>query len=1094
MVPGRDQGLTGPEPGETPFRPWGLSLGDLHTSEGLARLDDLFLAWTEDSAPDIRTLLDQHRARGEKGGRCGVTSEGVEAGVLLALAPWIERFVRLGLGWPACAADRDPAVVRAALLAHVRRVWVQRQVAPQALDEGPDLQTAEQCACEIAETEPGIDLLAFEEKLAHRVMLSLAGQAPDHGFEERARHYALWAMRSPEGIRKHQGGVLFRLQRPLGAAPDPGPEGGPERDGFNLTHPLPSLAYAHDQAQVCLICHPRGKDSCRTGWVQGGQGRIPEDKQGCPLGQRISEMTALVREGWMVAALAVITLDNPVVAGTGHRICYDCARACVFQKQDPVDIPALETRILLEVLTMDYGVEVYSLLTRWNPLRASGWRPQPASGYSVLVTGAGPAGMTFAHEMLNAGHRVSLAEGLPVSPLPDSLRHHPVRRFETLAVPLEERRVQGAGGVMDYGITARWDKTFLTLMRLLLERRTGFRIYGSVRMGGTLTLAEALDRGFDHVALSPGAGRPVWPGIPGAHWPGVRVASDFLMNLHGQEAFRQDALASAPLDLPVMVIGGGLTAVDAATEAHAFYIRHVERCLERWEELSEGDRKSHKESLDSPDRIRFETWLEHGRVLRQERVQAALEGRPPALQAWIRRWGGVHILYRRRLQESPAWRTHPHEVALALRQGVQWWEQAVAESIEGSAEGVTHIRVRRGQQDSAECHPCGTVLMAAGLAPNVALADEEPLLSVDKGFFRPVGPEGLDVFTAAERPDGRRITFLGDAHPGFHGSVVKAMASSRRAAPLVDAWMRQHPPVSDPDRIQAGLDQDSLCRVLGVVPHDAGWFDMTVLAPLRARAHRPGMICRVQWKAEAVPLCPVGSDPAAGTLEFRVVLSGASTRVLAGLQPGDPLSVMGPSGEALPVPSAPGIAGVIAEGASVIRILHWASVLRQQGSRVILWAKNLPEGMEQDIRNRGETLHVFSEYPEGPDTLGALSCLVLAGSAPFQKTMQDWWQEHHPGTVCHGLVQAPMQCMMKGVCGQCIQRLWTGEENDTSRESTLFFACARGMVSPGVLDTDWSAARLKRSRPLEVLNSLWWATRQGRGSKRDPVSWKTGSS
>jgi len=61
-------------------------------------------------------------------------------------------------------------------------------------------------------------------------------------------------------------------------------------------------------------------------------------------------------------------IDNPMCPGTGHRICNDCMKSCIFQKQDPVDIPQIETGVLTDVLWMPWGFEIYSLLTRWNPI------------------------------------------------------------------------------------------------------------------------------------------------------------------------------------------------------------------------------------------------------------------------------------------------------------------------------------------------------------------------------------------------------------------------------------------------------------------------------------------------------------------------------------------------------------------------------------------------------------------------------------------------------------------------------------------------------------------------------------------------------
>ena len=143
---------------------------------------------------------------------------------------------------------------------------------------------------------------------------------------------------------------------------------------------------------------------------------------GCPLDEKISEMIRLYRDGHPVGALAVIMIDNPMLAGTGHRICNDCMKSCIFQKQDPVNIPQIETGILTEVLALPYGFEILSLLTRWNPLNRRRPSPLRYNGKNVLVVGMGPAGYTLAHHLLNEGFGVVGIEGLKVEPLTPHLR------------------------------------------------------------------------------------------------------------------------------------------------------------------------------------------------------------------------------------------------------------------------------------------------------------------------------------------------------------------------------------------------------------------------------------------------------------------------------------------------------------------------------------------------------------------------------------------------------------------------------------------------------------------------------------------------
>ena len=140
------------------------------------------------------------------------------------------------------------------------------------------------------------------------------------------------------------------------------------------------------EANYCISCHEQGKDSCSKGLKEkpDESGKVAFKKSpfgvplaGCPLEERISEFHKLKTEGVAIGALAMITVDNPIVCSTGHRICNDCMKSCIYQRQDPVNIPQAETRTLKDVLGLPWGFEIYSLLTRWNPLNLR--RPLPAA-------------------------------------------------------------------------------------------------------------------------------------------------------------------------------------------------------------------------------------------------------------------------------------------------------------------------------------------------------------------------------------------------------------------------------------------------------------------------------------------------------------------------------------------------------------------------------------------------------------------------------------------------------------------------------------------------------------------------------------------
>src|SRR5947209_8694741 len=461
------------------------------------------------------------------------------------------------------------------------------------------------------------------------------------------------------------------------------------REGFALTDPGTDLTGALDQANYCIWCHNQGKDSCSRG-LKEKDGAFKKSVfgvtlAGCPLEEKISEMNLVKACGNSLGALAIVAVDNPICAATGHRICNDCMKACIYQRQEPVDIPQIETRTLKDVLGLPWGFEIYSLLTRWNPLNLRRPLPKPASGYKVLVVGLGPAGFTLAHHLMNDGHFVAATDGLKIEPLPPEVSgvmpdgsrcaFAPIRDVAAEYERLNARVMAGFGGVAEYGITVRWDKNFLKAVRLLLERRAQFAMSGGVRFGGTLTIDSAFALGFDHIAMCAGAGRPTVIPMKNGLVPGVRQASDFLMALQLTGAAKTESIANLTVRLPVVVIGGGLTAIDTATEALAYYPVQVEKFLSRYETLvAERGVEAVRAEWKPAEREVAEEFITHARVLRAEREAAAHEGGTPRFAKLIDGWGGVTIAYRRRLIDAPSYTLNHEEVAKAMEEGIRFAE------------------------------------------------------------------------------------------------------------------------------------------------------------------------------------------------------------------------------------------------------------------------------------------------------------------------------------------------------------------------------------------------------------------------------------
>src|SRR5213078_2002858 len=138
---------------------------------------------------------------------------------------------------------------------------------------------------------------------------------------------------------------------------------------------------------------------------------------------------------------------------------------CIFQKQEPVNIPQIETGVLTDVLALPWGVEIYGLLTRWNPLNVRRPFALPYNGKNVLVVGLGPAGYTLAHYLVNEGFGVVGIDGLKIEPLPAALTGTsgttgasgdgpmPIKDWRSIYRELDDRILEGFGGVSEYGIT-----------------------------------------------------------------------------------------------------------------------------------------------------------------------------------------------------------------------------------------------------------------------------------------------------------------------------------------------------------------------------------------------------------------------------------------------------------------------------------------------------------------------------------------------------------------------------------------------------------------------------------------------------------------
>jgi len=999
---------------------FGFSFEDLYERDGLMRLDTAFLNFLGEADATLRVDLEA--------GRMNIKLPSKECSqLLISIAPYLEDFLARLFGIETQIQSLVENHQELAPLYSCKRQFVQRRAVSKIKAE--DAATIDGHALE-AQLIQNFGASFSELEFARQVAEWQKDETAHAAELEIATRYAAWSVQTAEGRKRHQQGILFKVPTKLDfgnlvplstinidriTAYRHTGHALRHRHGFALTDAGVDLAGALDQTNYCIWCHEQGKDSCSKGLKEkspsdGGKAGFKRNMlgvklAGCPLEENISEFQKVKSQGNAIAALAIITIDNPMVAATGHRICNDCMKSCIYQKQQPVDIPQAETRTLKDVLELPWGFEIYSLLTRWNPLNLQCPYPKQPSGKRVLITGQGPAGFTLAHHLINDGHTVVAIDGLKIEPLPSHLSgveangqrvpFDPVRDVTELYESLDERILAGFGGVAEYGITVRWNKNFLKLIRLLLERRSQYALIGGVRFGGTLTVESAFAVGFDHIALANGAGRPTILDIPNGLARGVRTASDFLMALQLTGAGKKDSIANLQIRLPVVVIGGGLTAIDTATESLAYYPVQVEKFLHRYQMLAVEKGEDAVRKSWTPEELQVaDEFLTHARAIHSERQVATTEGREPRIIDLLQSWGGVTIAYRKRLIDSPSYTLNHEEVEKALEEGISFAECLNPLRMELDEFGaVRAVRMSKQHRDEEGIWKAGeeveirarTVLVAAGTQPNTVLAREDTdNFKLDGRYFQASDEQGLPVHpeAASSKPgkvqvllskqsDGRFISFFGDLHPSYFGNVVKAMGSAKQGYPSISAVLEQVRPASklSDDEFINEMNRALRATIQKVTRLTPNIVEVIVKAPFAAQHFRPGQFFRLQnfeanalesnatrLAMEGIALTGAWVDTQRGLVSTIVLEVGGSSDLCAMLQPGEQVVLMGPTGTPTEIPSNETVI-LVGGGLGNAVLFSIGQALRAAGSKVLYFAgykKSIDRYKVQDIEKAAD--------------------------------------------------------------------------------------------------------------------------------------------
>jgi len=1073
---------------------FGFKYTDLHEREGLVRLHHQFLTFLEQENKDAYHLYRL----------CSETSSDAEISrMILTVGPYLDQFIAelFHIDLVPIDSQKKLASDHKNLYTKFAKQFMQRRVIRKytALPKKIDIGTL------------GLDDQAqdFSKIFIEKVMVWL--QDPDNHADEleKTELYAAWILYSKEAPQALKDIFVAPLKLDPDNLIDFDNIQEHQRNAFH--HQATKREnWAMGQVNYCLMCHHRDKDSCSKGLKDKDTKKFQKNALdnlliGCPLEQKISEMNELHANGYLFAPLAAITIDNPTVAATGDRICNECSKACIFQKQDPVDIPSIESTILQNVLEkVQYGPEIYSLLTRWNPLNIKRPYPKESTYKKILVVGMGPAGFTLAHHLLQEGHTVVGIDGLKIEPnrLPQSLS------WEDLNQSTEDRIVGGFGGVAEYGITVRWNKQKLNLIRTIIEQNTNFKLLGGVRLGESLTPEDAFSLGFDHVALCMGAGKPRILGIKNALAKGVRQASDFLMALQLTGAYKKDSLSSLTVRLPIVVIGGGLTAVDTATEALAYYPRQVKKFYETYKDLV---LQYGKESVER-------TWTKEDREIASEFIAhaQALENSDNSREL-IEKWGGATIAYRKDILSAPSYRLNHEELAKALQEGIRIKSRLSPNEIKVDSYGyASEIIFEDGQTLAAK-----TVLIAAGTQPNTVLAREVEGIKQQGKYFqafdanweacepeKTAKPNQVAIFIHKNNKN-QSVSFFGDMHPSFNGSVVKAMASAKQGYPLISKELEGLKSQQDPSFFNK-IDTLLKAQIYKVNRLTPSIVEVIIKAPWAAKQFKPGQFFRLQnYEAfapmikgkklamEGLALTGAWADPDKGLISTVVLEMGASSRLCALLKPEEPVVLMGPTGTPTSIPENK--TAVLAGGGLGNAVLFSiGQAMRNKGCQtiyfaaykkpedrfmidhiesaadIVIWCcdeKKLPVNRPQDFSFKGNIVAAMIHHKnllEKADQLIAIGSdrMMAAVNHARHTALKDTFK---PGLKAIASINSPMQCMMKEICGQCIQR---HVDPNTGKESYVF-SCMNQDQDMTTVDFDMLSDRLGQNSIQEKLADFW---------------------
>jgi NAD(P)H-flavin reductase len=317
----------------------------------------------------------------------------------------------------------------------------------------------------------------------------------------------------------------------------------------------------------------------------------------------------------------------------------------------------------------------------------------------------------------------------------------------------------------------------------------------------------------------------------------------------------------------------------------------------------------------------------------------------------------------------------------------------------------------------------------------------------------------------------------------------------------------------------ARLDDAVLARVVEVNRLTKTIVEVVVKAPLAARKFEPGQFYRLQnfeslaptadgtrLGMEGLALTGAWTDEERGLLGTIVLEMGGSSRLCAALRPGEPIVLMGPTGA--PTEVKPKETVLLCGGGLGNAVLFSiARAMKALGNQVlyfagykkgedlfkqddieaytdqVIWCTD--SGVEisprrpQDAHFRGNIVQAMLAYGKGElgerrVAMSKVNRIIAIGSDRMMSAVQT--ARHgvlapllNPLHVAIGSINSPMQCMMKEVCAQCLQK---HVDPKTGKES-LVFSCFNQDQELDHVDFKHLSDRLRANSMQEKVSNAW---------------------